>query len=167
MRPLLGAIKHFNVKALLLRDAAELVDIARQCRHDEDARLVRIAGVEDDTVTEHPAVLIEEAGVACLTNLDRSHVIGKAVVDSLECVGTTEDPLLQRRLVPNTNGLANSVMLVEGIAEVGDPRPALPLREVAAIATQDAVECRLAKALSRWQWCRRLDDGDARGVNGR
>src|SRR5207302_8333147 len=95
---------------------------------------------EDDAVAEHPALLVHERRVARLADLQPGHVPREAVVSGLERPLAREEPLAQRRLVPDADRLAHRVVLRYGIAEVRDPGPALPLREGAAHAALDRVE---------------------------
>ena len=119
MRPLVRAVEDLDVEALLRRHAAELVDVARQRRDHEDAGVLRVARVERDAVAEHAAVLVAERGVARLADLHRRHVVDEAVVDRLERVLAAEDPLLQGRLVPDADRLADGVVLVGAILVLG------------------------------------------------
>ena len=167
MRPLLRAIEDLDVEALALRDAAELVYVTLERGHHEDAGARLVARVEGDAVAEHAAVLVEEARVAGLADLHRGHVVGEAVVERLDRVGAAEDPLLQRRLVPDADGLAHGVMLLDRVAEVGDPIPALPLGEGATLPTLDRIEGGLAQALGGDGRNGRRHELDAGGLSGR
>ena len=148
VRHVVGALDDLDVEALLGGCAAEVVAVGRERRDDEDALLV-VAGVVDGAVAEHLAALVAERAVAHLADREAGHVAREAVVGGGQRVGTAEEPLLERRLVPQADRLAHRVVLPGGIAEVGDPVPALPLRELAAHAALDRVERRVAQRAGR------------------
>ena len=65
-----------------------------------------------------------------------------------------EEPLAKRALVPDPDRLADGVVLRDGIAEVGDPVPALPLGEGPAHPPLDLVERGLKQSLRSDRRCR-------------
>ena len=94
-------------------------------RGNRDALVV--GGLEDRAFADHLAVLVTERRVPHLPDLEAQHVVREDSVGRLHGVGAAERQLAQRRRVPDTDVVADRVVLGDGVAEVLGPVPAFPV----------------------------------------